>query len=60
MFKTALAASLIGLFAACSANPTYSSSTRSMGSSSDTAAMGAARSPGEGPSFNPVYGGAGF
>ena len=58
MFKTALAASLISLLVACSTNPTYSS-TQSMGSSADPAAA-AARSPGEGPSFNPVYGGAGF
>jgi len=57
MFKIAMAAVLISLLAACSASPTYRSSAVD---SSSTAEVGPPRSPGEGPSFNPYYGAAGF
>lgn len=55
MFKFVVIASIASLAAACSTSPTYSS--RSTDGSSTTS-MGAPRSPGEGPSFNPYYGGA--
>lgn len=59
MFKLVVVAGIIGLLAACSSmsNPAYRSSSMD---GSNTAAMGASRSPGEGPAFSPYYGGAGF
>jgi hypothetical protein len=57
MFKLiAMAAAIISLLTGCAANSSYGSNSVQ---GSNTAAMGAARSSGEGPSFNPVYGGAG-
>jgi hypothetical protein len=50
MFKLVLAAALIGLLAGCSGMSTsYSTADHS------SAMDGPPRSPGEGPSFHPVY-----
>jgi hypothetical protein len=51
MLKLVLVAALIGLLAACAGLSTNGYST----SASSSAAGDPPRSPGEGPSFNPVY-----
>jgi len=55
MFKLMMIAGLLSLLAACSTGGT--SGTNTMGASGTTANTNPPRSPGEGPSINPYYGG---
>ena len=52
MFKLVVIAGIMSLLAACSAGPGFSSY-----SSDNSNTAGPPRSPGEGPAFNPYYGG---
>lgn len=54
MFRLVMIAGVLSLLAACSASPT--NGTNAMGASG-TANTNPPRSPGEGPSINPYYGG---
>jgi hypothetical protein len=54
MFRLVMIAGVFSLLAACSTSPGYG--TKAMGASG-TAQTNPPRSPGEGPSINPYYGG---